>query len=138
MVPLLALGMAKTALYELMREEGVGRAELARRLRCHLPEVSSLLYLRYASGWSTSKRLSQRSGRALSSMWGSPLTAGATTSSTPRNSGDRISPLGQRVAPAAKAGDTVSGSGLPLVSGRNGATTTPRMKNKPTSVAAGP
>jgi len=68
MVPLLALGMAKTALYELMREEGVGRAELARRLRCHLPEVSSLLYLRYASGWSTSKRLSQRSSRALSSM----------------------------------------------------------------------
>src|SRR4029077_15961461 len=31
MVPLSALGMAKTALYEAMREQGVGRAELARR-----------------------------------------------------------------------------------------------------------
>ena len=30
------------------------------------------------------------------------------------------------------------GSGLPLVSGRNGAATTPRMKNSPTIVAAGP
>ena len=32
----------------------------------------------------------------------------------------------------------VSGSGLPLVSGRNGAAMTPRMKNSPTIVAAGP
>ena len=30
------------------------------------------------------------------------------------------------------------GSGLPLVSGRNGAAITPRMKNSPTIVAAGP
>ncbi len=37
MVPLSALGMAKTALYDAMREQGVGRAELARRLRWHLP-----------------------------------------------------------------------------------------------------
>src|SRR6202011_2742085 len=37
MVPLSALGMAKAALYEAMREQGVGRAELARRLRWHLP-----------------------------------------------------------------------------------------------------
>jgi hypothetical protein len=72
MVLLLALGMA-TALYDAVREEGVGRAELARRLRCHLPEVSRLLDLRYASGWSTPKRLSQRSGRASSSMWGIPI-----------------------------------------------------------------
>jgi len=56
--------MAKTALYDAMREEGVGRAELVRRLRCHLPEVSRLFDLRYASGWSTSKRLSPRSGRS--------------------------------------------------------------------------
>src|SRR5438309_12052060 len=33
MVPLSALGMAKTALYDAMREQGVGRAELARRDR---------------------------------------------------------------------------------------------------------
>jgi antitoxin HicB len=49
MVPLSALGMAKTALYDAMREQGVGRAELARRLRWHLPQVSYLLDLRYAS-----------------------------------------------------------------------------------------
>jgi len=49
LVPLSALGMAKTALYEAMREQSVGRAELARRLRWHLPQVSRLLDLRHAS-----------------------------------------------------------------------------------------
>ena len=49
MVPLSALGMAKIALYDAMREQGVGRAELARRLRWHLPQVSRLLDLRHAS-----------------------------------------------------------------------------------------
>jgi antitoxin HicB len=49
LVPLSALGMAKTALYDAMREQGVGRAELARRLRWHLPQVASLLDLRHAS-----------------------------------------------------------------------------------------
>jgi antitoxin HicB len=49
MVPLSALGMAKTALYDAMREQGVGRAELARRLRWHLPQVSRLLDLHHAS-----------------------------------------------------------------------------------------
>src|SRR5205823_14338539 len=39
MVPLSAVGMAKAALYDEMREQGVGRAELARRLRWHLPQV---------------------------------------------------------------------------------------------------
>jgi antitoxin HicB len=49
MVPLSALGMAKTALYEAMREQSVGRAELARRLRWHLPQVNRVLDLRHAS-----------------------------------------------------------------------------------------
>src|SRR6266851_7458156 len=49
MVPLSALGMAKAALYEAMREQGVGRAELARRLRWHLPQVARVLDLRHAS-----------------------------------------------------------------------------------------
>jgi antitoxin HicB len=49
MVPLSALGIAKTALYDAMREQGVGRAELARRLRWCLPQVSRLLDLRHAS-----------------------------------------------------------------------------------------
>jgi len=49
MVPLSALGMAKAALYEAMREQGVGRAELARRLRWHLPQINRVLDLRHAS-----------------------------------------------------------------------------------------
>jgi phytoene dehydrogenase-like protein len=35
-------------------------------------------------------------------------------------------------------GYAMPGNGLPLVSGRNGATRNPRMKNKPIMVAAGP
>jgi antitoxin HicB len=49
MVPLSALGMAKTALYEAMREQGVGRAELVRRLRWHFPQVNRVLDPRHAS-----------------------------------------------------------------------------------------
>ena len=45
----MVLGMAKAALYESMREQGVGRAELARRLRWHLPQVNRVLDLRHAS-----------------------------------------------------------------------------------------
>jgi antitoxin HicB len=48
-VPLSVLGMAKTALYDAMREQDVGRAELARRLRWHLPQVARVLDLRHAS-----------------------------------------------------------------------------------------
>jgi antitoxin HicB len=49
MVPLSVLGMAKTALYEAMREQGVGRARLARRLGWHLLQVNRALDLRHAS-----------------------------------------------------------------------------------------
>ena len=49
LVSLSALGMAKTALYAAMRDQGVGRAELARRLRWHLPQVSRVLDLRHSS-----------------------------------------------------------------------------------------
>ena len=49
MVPLSALGMAKAALYDAMREQEVGRAELARRLRWHLAQVNRVLDLRHAS-----------------------------------------------------------------------------------------
>lgn len=48
-VPLSAQGMAKTALYDAMRQQDVGRAELARRLRWHLPQVSRVLDLCHAS-----------------------------------------------------------------------------------------
>ena len=37
LVPLSALRIAKTALYDAMRDQGAGRAELAGRLRWHLP-----------------------------------------------------------------------------------------------------
>ena len=49
LVPLSALGMAKAALYDAMREQNVGRAELARRLRWHLPQVARVLDLRHSS-----------------------------------------------------------------------------------------
>jgi antitoxin HicB len=49
MVELSALGMAKTALYEAMLAENVSRAELARRLSCHLEQVARLLDLTHAS-----------------------------------------------------------------------------------------
>src|SRR5271166_2996264 len=45
--PLSARGMAKSALYEAMRDQDVGRAELTRRLRWHLPQVNRMLDLRY-------------------------------------------------------------------------------------------
>lgn len=49
LVPLLAVGTAKTSLYDAMRDHRVDRAELARRLRWHLPQVGRLLDLRHAS-----------------------------------------------------------------------------------------
>lgn len=48
-VPLSALGMTKAALYEAMREQGVGKAMLARRLHCHLPQIDRLLDFCHAS-----------------------------------------------------------------------------------------
>ncbi len=43
------LSEAKLNLYQAMRAEGVGKAELARRLNCHLPQVDRLLDLCHAS-----------------------------------------------------------------------------------------
>jgi antitoxin HicB len=40
---------AKLALYSTMRANRVGKAELARRLNCHLPQVDRLLNLLHAS-----------------------------------------------------------------------------------------
>jgi antitoxin HicB len=48
-VRLPALTEAKIALYETMRTTGAGKAELARRLSCHLPQVDRLLDLAHAS-----------------------------------------------------------------------------------------
>jgi antitoxin HicB len=48
-VVLPALTEAKLALYETMRKSRVGKAELARRLNCHLPQVDRLLDLNHSS-----------------------------------------------------------------------------------------
>ncbi len=40
---------SKLALYSAMREAGVGKAELARRLNWHMPQVDRLLDLMHAS-----------------------------------------------------------------------------------------
>jgi antitoxin HicB len=40
---------AKVALYRAMQEASVGKAELARRLNCHLMQIDRLLDLRHAS-----------------------------------------------------------------------------------------
>ena len=48
-VTLPALTEAKLALYTAMRTAKISKAELARRLNCHLPQVDRLLDLRHAS-----------------------------------------------------------------------------------------
>ena len=48
-VALPALTEAKLALYQSMRAADVGKAALARRLNCHLPQIDRLLDLRHAS-----------------------------------------------------------------------------------------
>jgi antitoxin HicB len=48
-VSLPALMTSKVALYEIMRSERIGKAELARRLSWHLPQVDRLLDVHHAS-----------------------------------------------------------------------------------------
>ena len=64
-VDLSAIGMAKTALYEAMGAENVGRAELARRLGCHLEQVARLLDLTHASKFEALERALAAVGRKM-------------------------------------------------------------------------
>jgi antitoxin HicB len=48
-VTLPALTEAKLGLYSAMRAGKIGKAELARRLNCHLPQIDRLLDLNHAS-----------------------------------------------------------------------------------------
>jgi antitoxin HicB len=48
-VSLPALAEAKIRLYQAMREEGIAKTELARRLGWHMPQVDRLLDLAHAS-----------------------------------------------------------------------------------------
>ena len=48
-VVLPVLAEAKIELYNLLRDRKIGKAELARRMNCHLPQIDRLLDLRHAS-----------------------------------------------------------------------------------------
>lgn len=48
-VSLPSLSAAKISLYQAMREDGLGKADLAKRLGWHLPQVDRLLDLSHAS-----------------------------------------------------------------------------------------
>lgn len=48
-VTLPALTVAKLELYQAMRSASVGKAELARRMNCHLPQIDRLLDLSHGS-----------------------------------------------------------------------------------------
>ena len=49
LIALPALTVAKLELYRQMRASAVGKAELARRLHCHLPQIDRLLNLAHGS-----------------------------------------------------------------------------------------
>jgi len=49
LITLPALSEAKVELYRQMCAAGIGKAELARRLSCHLPQIDRLLDLSHAS-----------------------------------------------------------------------------------------
>ena len=65
-VELRALTEAKLTLYRTMRVLGVGKAELARRLGWHLPQVDRLLDLRHTSRLDQLEQAFRILGRQLS------------------------------------------------------------------------
>ena len=65
-VALPALSVAKIGLYRAMREEGLGKAELARRLGRHLPQVDRILDLGHASRLDQVEAALHALGRELS------------------------------------------------------------------------
>jgi antitoxin HicB len=65
-VELPALIEAKVLLYRTMRALGVGRAELARRIGWHMPQVDRLLDLRHASRLDQMERAFRVLGKQLS------------------------------------------------------------------------
>lgn len=60
-----ALTAAKLALYWAMRDEGVGKSALARKLGWHLPQVDRLLDLRHASKLDAIEAALSTLGRSL-------------------------------------------------------------------------
>jgi antitoxin HicB len=59
------LATAKVALYEAMRKAGMSKAELARRLGMHGPQVDRLLDLRHASRLDQLERALRLFGKRL-------------------------------------------------------------------------
>jgi len=66
LVTLPALTEAKVALYSAMRASGVGKAELARRLNCHLPQIDRLLDVTHSSRLDQLEAAFRALGRQLS------------------------------------------------------------------------
>jgi antitoxin HicB len=64
-VTLPALTSAKVALYQAMRAEGVGKAELGRRLDVALPQIDRLLDLRHNSRLDAIERALAVLGRSM-------------------------------------------------------------------------
>jgi antitoxin HicB len=60
-----ALESAKLGVYQAMTEQGVRKAELARRLGWHMPEVDRLLDLRHASRLEQLEAAARALGRQL-------------------------------------------------------------------------
>jgi antitoxin HicB len=64
-VALPALASAKVALYQAMREEGVGKTALAKRLDVALPQIDRLLDLRHSSRLDAIERAFAALGREM-------------------------------------------------------------------------
>ena len=64
-VSLPSLSAAKISLYQAMREDGLGKADLAKRLGWHLPQVDRLLDLSHASRLDLIERALETLGRLL-------------------------------------------------------------------------
>ncbi len=79
------LTSVKVLLYRGMREQGVGKAELARRLGWHLPQVDRVLDVQHRSGLEQMDAALGAIGRQLH------VTAAATVGSTVAVVGERIS-----------------------------------------------
>lgn len=65
-VSLPALSVAKIELYKAMKEDGVGKAALAKRLGVALPQVDRLLDLRHSSRLDALERAFVALGRSMS------------------------------------------------------------------------
>jgi antitoxin HicB len=70
LIALPVLTEAKIELYRQMRAAGVGKAELARRLHCHLPQIDRLLDLSHASRFDQIEQALLAVGKRLTISFG--------------------------------------------------------------------